>query len=134
MAAEFRRQKIPFFNECRYDLFYAGYGDSFPTAAFHAAGMTFEKRNADPYPRKTYEQYVAQWVSLSAASNARESILKNWAQSFKEAEMQGELGFLQPNFVYNQGNDIVFEVPEGEAYLLQFMLTLCFPVAIPKIH
>ncbi len=90
--------------------------------------MTFEKRNADPYPRKTYEQYVAQWVSLSAASNARESILKNWAQSFTEAEMQGELGFLQPNFVYNQGNDIVFEVPEGEypAIHVEVMFLRCY--------
>ena len=74
MAAEFNSQNIPFFNEARYDLFYAGYGDSFPTAAYHAAGMTFEKDRFAPYPIKTYEQYVAQWISLSAAALNREVV------------------------------------------------------------
>jgi hypothetical protein len=55
---------------------------------------------------------VAQWVSLSAAAVNREIILANWAASFAQAKMQGEDGYLQPNSVYNQDNDLVFEVPE----------------------
>ena len=50
MAAEFDRQHIRYFNYEPYDFFGTFYGDTVPTVAFHAAGMTFEKQSGDPLP------------------------------------------------------------------------------------
>ena len=67
------RQGIPFFNRDFYDLFYMGYGGH---RARHrlplSAAMTYEKNNATRSAR-AYEQYVAQWVSLSRARSVSAS-------------------------------------------------------------
>jgi hypothetical protein len=38
MAAEFDAQNITYFQGRSFDLFFCGFGDSFPSVAFHAAG------------------------------------------------------------------------------------------------
>lgn len=48
-----------YFNYSVYDLFYMGYGDTVPTTAFTAAGMTFEKGIADSDDQRWEEQFVA---------------------------------------------------------------------------
>ena len=40
MAEEFDRQGIPYFTGRTFDLFYAGYGDTFPTLGWNGAGMS----------------------------------------------------------------------------------------------
>ena len=55
-----------------------GYGDTVPSTGFIAAGMTFEKASGDPAPRRVYEQYLTQWVSLSAASARKQELLTAW--------------------------------------------------------
>ncbi|GAA1829587.1 M14 family zinc carboxypeptidase [Actinomadura chokoriensis] len=112
MAAEFTRQGIDFFNRDVYDLFYQGYGDSVPTSAFHAAGMTFEKGDGSPYPERVEEQYLTQWVSLSAAARNRHRILTEWRQMTVDAYRQGEAGTLEPNRIYNPPNQIDRPVPD----------------------
>ncbi|WP_433468114.1 M14 family zinc carboxypeptidase [Spirillospora sp. CA-128828] len=112
MAAEFKRQGIDFFNRDVYDLFYQGYGDSVPTSAFHAAGMTYEKGDESPYPERVKEQYLTQWVSLSAAARDRHRILTEWRQMTVDAYEQGKAGKLEPNQVYNPPNQIDRQVPD----------------------
>ncbi|HEV7934762.1 MAG TPA: M14 family zinc carboxypeptidase [Actinomadura sp.] len=112
MAAEFGRRGIPFFNRDVYDLFYMGYGDTVPIAAFNAAGMTFEKGGDSPYPARAQEQYLTQWVSLSSAAANREKILREWHQMSVEAYRQGKTGELEPNRVYNPPNQVVTPVPD----------------------
>ncbi|MFF5259369.1 M14 family zinc carboxypeptidase [Actinomadura viridis] len=112
MAAEFERQGIDFFNRDVYDLFYQGYGDTVPTTAFHAAGMTFEKGSASPYPDKFREQYLTQWVSLSAAAADRRTILSQWRRMTVDAYRQGQAGDLEPNKVYNPPNRVDRPVPD----------------------
>lgn len=112
MAAEFTRQGIDFFNRDVYDLFYQGYGDSVPTSAFHAAGMTYEKGDGSPYPERVKEQYLTQWVSLSAAARNRHRILAEWRQMTVDAYRQGEAGTLEPNQIYNPPNQIDRPVPD----------------------
>ncbi|MFD0691355.1 M14 family zinc carboxypeptidase [Actinomadura fibrosa] len=112
MAAEFTRQGIDFFNRDVYDLFYQGYGDSVPTTAFHAAGMTYEKGDGSPYPERVKEQYLTQWVSLSAAARNRHRILTEWHQMAVDAYRQGEAGRLEPNQIYNPPNQIDRPVPD----------------------
>jgi len=62
----FEIERIPYFNESVYDLFYMGYGDTVPTTGFTAAGMTFEKHNGDPISQRTPEPAVAPWASITA--------------------------------------------------------------------
>ncbi len=111
LAAEFDRQGIPYFNRDIYDLFYMGYGDTVPATGFIAAGMTYEKSSGDPIVKRAYEQYVAQWVSLSEGAVDKQSILTRWHDAWVEAFEQGEDGFLEPNEIVNPGNSIVTEVP-----------------------
>ncbi|MFI0409682.1 M14 family zinc carboxypeptidase [Actinomadura sp. 3N508] len=112
MAAEFTRQGIDYFNRDVYDLFYQGYGDTVPTSAFHAAGMTFEKGGASPYPDRVKEQYLTQWVTLSAAARDRHRILSQWRQMTVDAYAQGKAGKLEPNQVYNPPNQVDRQVPD----------------------
>ncbi len=112
LIAEFTRQGIPFFNRDVYDLFYMGYGDTVPSTGFIAAGMTFEKANGDPAPRRVSEQYLTQWVSLSAASARKRELLTAWHGAYVEAYQQGRAGVLEPNEIVNPGNELVTQVPD----------------------
>ncbi|URN02159.1 hypothetical protein LUW74_01330 [Actinomadura madurae] len=121
MAAEFKRQGIDFFNRDVYDLFYQGYGDTVPISAFHAAGMTYEKGDGSPYPERVKEQYLTQWVSLSAAARDRRRILTEWRRMTVDAYAQGKAGELEPNQVYNPPNQVDRPVPDRKvrAYFLR---------------
>ncbi|GGS46044.1 hypothetical protein GCM10010156_00880 [Planobispora rosea] len=112
MIAEFTRRGIPFFNRDVYDLFYMGYGDTVPVTGFNAAGMTFEKGGSSPIAARTFEQWLTQWVSLSAAADRRTEILTTWAGMHREAFRQGLAGELEPNKVYNPGNEVITQVPD----------------------
>ncbi|MFG1999493.1 M14 family zinc carboxypeptidase [Spirillospora sp. NPDC048911] len=112
MAKEFTRQGIDFFNRDTYDLFYQGYGDTVPTTAFHAAGMTYEKGGDSPYPERVKEQYLTQWVTLSAGVANRQKILNQWHKMAVDAYQQGVAGKLEPNKVYNPPNTIDRPVPD----------------------
>ncbi len=118
LAAEFTRQGRYFFTRDVYDLFYMGYGDTVPATGFGAAGMTYEKASEDPIEERAYEQYLTQWVSLSAAATRKQEILEAWAGAWREAYLQGRDGFLEPNELVNEtdsdGNpqEIATEVPD----------------------
>jgi len=111
MRAEFDRQHIQYFNDKVYDFFAMVYGDTVPSVAFGSGGMTFEKANAAPIAERTYEHYVAHWVSLSAAATNREQILLDWHRSWDDALAQGTLGLLQANRVNDKGNSVQRPVP-----------------------
>jgi hypothetical protein len=112
MADEFTRQGIPFFNRDVYDLFYMGYGDTVPSTGFISAGMTFEKASGDPAPRRVYEQYLTQWVSLSWGAVNADDILARWHGAWVEALRQGKAGELEPNEIVNPGNELITQVPD----------------------
>ena len=112
MQDEFDERGIPYFNYNVYDLFYAGYGDTVPANGFGSAGMTFEKTSSHPAPRRVFEQYLTQWVSLSQAAIRKQSILSGWHESWVEAQRQGEEGQLEPNFTVEPGNEVLQQVPD----------------------
>ena len=112
MAAEFDRQQIPYFTGATFDLFYAGYGDTAPTLGWNSAGMTFEQGSASPFDVKVYNQWLASWMSASAAGMQRRRVLADWHGAYVEAAAQGRAGQLQPNQVFNPGNEVEFEVPD----------------------
>ncbi|HET9723859.1 MAG TPA: M14 family zinc carboxypeptidase [Actinomycetota bacterium] len=107
----FQAEKIPYFNESVYDLFYMGYGDTVPTTGFTAAGMTFEKYSGDPIWQRTHEQFVAMWASISAGAAEKDPILTAWHDAYVQAYQEGVDGVLQPNQVYNRHSEVVREVP-----------------------
>jgi len=111
IAAQFQAERIRYFNESTYDLFYMGYGDTVPTTGFTAAGMTFEKHNGDPIDQRTHEQYVAMWASLSAGALNKDAILTAWHAAYVQAYEEGVAGILQPNQVYNPKSSVQLEVP-----------------------
>jgi Zinc carboxypeptidase len=112
MQDEFDARGIPYFNYNVYDLFYTGYGDTVPANGFGAAGMTFEKTNSHPTPQRVFEQYLTQWTSLDRAAANKAAILRGWRRSWVDAVEQGARGELEPNAVYEPGNEIVREVPD----------------------
>ena len=112
MRAEFDRQHIQYFNDKVYDFFAMVYGDTVPSVAFGSGGMTFEKANFAPIAERTYEHYVAHWVSLSAAATNREEILLDWHGSWVDALTQGAAGRLQANVVNDKGNSVQLPVPD----------------------
>ena len=112
MQDEFDERGIPYFNYNVYDLFYAGYGDTVPAMGFNSAGMTFEKTSGHPTPRRVFEQYLTQWISLSQATINKEEILEDWHDSWVEAKRQGEAGKLEPNFTVEPGNEVLQQVPD----------------------
>ena len=112
MQAEFDRQHIQYFNDKVFDFFAMVYGDTVPSVAFGSGGMTFEKANFDPIAARTYEHYVAHWVSLSAAATNREQILLDWHGSWVDALTQGAAGQLQANRVNDKGNTVQLPVPD----------------------
>ncbi len=112
MIDEFTGRGIPFFNRDVYDMFYMGYGDTVPTTGFNAAGMTFEKGNASPIAARAFEQWLTQWVSLSAAAARKTEILTTWHRMYADALKQGLDGELEPNRVYNPGNEVITQVPD----------------------
>jgi hypothetical protein len=111
IAEEMNNQKIPFFNGAPYDLYAAEYGDTVPTLAFHAAGMTFEKYNGDSIDTRVYQQFVAMWTSLFAGASQKQRILREWHSSYVDAKAQGVAGALEPNGIYLDGKALLQEVP-----------------------
>ena len=107
----FETERIPYFNESVYDLFYMGYGDTVPTTGFAAASMTFEKHNGDPIWQRTHEQFVAMWASISAGAAEKDAILTAWHDAHVQAFEEGAAGILQPNQVYNRKSTVEREVP-----------------------
>ena len=113
MNAEFEERGIPKFNYAVYDMFYAGYGDTVPAMGFNSAGMTFEKTSGHPTPRRVFEQYLTQWISLSQAAINKDEILEDWHASWVEAKRQGEAGELEPNFTVEPDNEeLLQQVPD----------------------
>jgi hypothetical protein len=120
MQRAFKRFSIPFFNGDVYDLFYMGYGDTVPSTGFNAAGMTFEKANADPASMRVQEQYTAIWATLSAAGR-RHSLVREWRAEHVKAAREGRRGKLEPNRLYWEGVAIENQVPDRRVrhYFLQ---------------
>jgi hypothetical protein len=101
-----------YFNYNTYDLFAMVYGDSVPSTAFTAAGMTFEKGLADPDHIRQLEQFVAGWTSIKTAAANKDTILREYYQAHQSAIAEGKVGFLEPNVVYAPGNELVHHVPD----------------------
>jgi Zinc carboxypeptidase len=112
IAGEFDRQGIKYFHGAPYDFFAIVFGDTVPTAGFHAAGMTFEKENGDPISEREHEQFTSIWASLAAGAAARSSVVAGWHGSFVKAYLEGVAGQLESNDVFEPKHDLYQAVPD----------------------
>ena len=88
------------------------FGDTVPTAGFHAAGMTFEKENGDPIGEREHEQFTSIWASLAAgADGARRLCSPTWHASYVDGPQQGAAGTLEPNAVFEPRHELYQAVP-----------------------
>ena len=108
--------KFDYTNYTTYDLFAMIYGDTVPSTAFGAAGMTFEKGGSSPYTEKQFEQYTLQRASLDAAVVNKDELVTEWASQFREAIAQGADGVLEANLVVQPTNKVEFQVPPQKVY------------------
>jgi hypothetical protein len=113
-AAE--REGFDYTNYTTYDLFFMGYGDTVPSTAFGAAGMTFEKGGQSPYAEKTAEQFATQDATLTAAAQHKSRLLQEWARQWPRAARQGRAGALEPNLVVQPQNEVRFQVPRVKVF------------------
>jgi hypothetical protein len=111
LATEFERQKIRYFNFEPYDFFGVFFGDTVPTDAYHAAGMTIEKNNGDPLAQRLHEVYTVAMVSLFEAGTNKARILREWHASWVDAFQEGVAGELEPNAVFQKGHRLREPVP-----------------------
>lgn len=98
--------------EAGFDLFYPGYGDTFPIMRFGAAGMTHEVGQAAPFADQVDKHVTAGLAALRASARARQRINTEYHQQFVDAAAQGAACALQPNHVENPGNELTFHVPD----------------------
>ena len=114
MIDEFTKQDIPFFNYDIYDLLYMGYGDTVPDNRLPRRGhdVREEQRRPDPGPGARAVRRI--WTSLDALAGRKDSVLKGWAASYRQAYNEGVRGKLEPNAVFAPGSVLEQEVPERE--------------------
>ncbi|WP_040161004.1 M14 family zinc carboxypeptidase [Mobilicoccus massiliensis] len=95
-----------------FDLFYPGYGDTYPVLRHGAAGMTHEVGQAAPFADQVDKHFTAGITALRATARARQRINTEYHQQFVEAQAQGRACTLQPNHVDNPGNTVQRAVPD----------------------
>ena len=74
--------------------------------------MTFEKDYRDPLRDRTSEQFLAMWASVVQGANGGRAYVRQWHESYVTAYEQGVAGKLDPNGIYNEGNELTQEVPD----------------------
>lgn len=112
-AAAFTALRLSFETyEAGFDLFYPGYGDTFPLLALGAAGMTYEVGQEVPLADQVRKHYVAAMASLFAGAGQRRPILDRYHAQWGEALQQGRECLLQPNRVDNPGKTVQFTAPQ----------------------
>jgi hypothetical protein len=112
IAEQFDAEGIKYFHGAPYDFFAMIFGDTVPTAGFHAAGMTFEKENGDPIVEREHEQFTSIWASIGAGAAIRQSIIDDWRASYVAAYEQGLAGTLEANAVFEPRHDLYQPVPD----------------------
>ena len=111
IAEQFDEEGIQYFHGAPYDFFAMIFGDTVPTAGFHAAGMTFEKENGDPIVEREHEQFTSMWASVTAGAAARDDVVSGWRASHVQAAQQGAAGLLEPNETFEPRHDLYQPIP-----------------------
>jgi hypothetical protein len=103
VSSEFDRHRIAYYTEERFDFWYPGYGDSWPTYNGALAG-TFEQASLRGLVRKRYDEkifhyhdaiwhhFLSTFAVCKLGANSREERLRDWYRFRKSAIDEGEIG------------------------------------------
>jgi Zinc carboxypeptidase len=111
IAAAFDLEDLKYHHGAPYDFFASIFGDTVPAIGFHGAGMTFEKDYRDPLRDRTHEQFLAMWASVFQGATGGSAYVRQWHESYVNAYQEGLAGTLEPNAIYNAGNELYQDVP-----------------------
>ena len=109
----FNDQSDYYQNYNEYDLFTPEYGDTVPSLLMGAAGMTYEKGNANIYSRQIYDHYLAIDTTINVTANDKVNILSGWVKQWGEAVQQGANCQLQQNSLVSPLHDHIQQQPQG---------------------
>lgn len=98
-------------NYSQYDLFSPEYGDTVPSLIMGAAGMTYEKGNAEVYSKQVYDHYLAIDTTINTIANDKIATTRAWVQQWQDAVQQGANCELQPNKLVSPLHDELAPVP-----------------------
>jgi hypothetical protein len=98
-------------NYSQYDLFSPEYGDTVPSLIMGAAGMTYEKGNAEVYSKQVYDHYLAIDTTINTIANDKIATTRAWVQQWQDAVQQGQSCELQPNKLVSPLHDELTPVP-----------------------
>jgi hypothetical protein len=107
----FNDQSALYRNYNQYDLFTPEYGDTVPSLIMGAAGMTYEKGNAEVYSRQVYDHYLAIDQTINVIADDKVSTTREWVKQWQDAVEQGEQCTLQPNKLVSPLHDQLDPVP-----------------------
>jgi len=102
-------------NYNQYDLFTPEYGDTVPSLIMGAAGMTYEKGNAEVYSKQVYDHYLAIDTTINTIANDKIKTTQAWVSQWREAVQQGENCELQPNKLVSPLHDELTPIPAGKS-------------------
>jgi hypothetical protein len=112
IASAFDQEGLKYHHGPPYDFFATIFGDTVPAVGFHGAGMTFEKDYRDPLRDRTFQQFLAMWSSVFQGASGGSSYVRQWHESYVTAYEEGLAGTLEPNGIYNEGNELAQDVPD----------------------
>ncbi|WP_210495384.1 M14 family zinc carboxypeptidase [Patulibacter sp. SYSU D01012] len=98
-------------NYSQYDLFTPEYGDTVPSLIMGAAGMTYEKGNAEVYPKQVYDHFLAIDTTINTIANDKVATTRAWVEQWQDAVQQGADCVLQPNKLVSPLHDEVNPIP-----------------------
>lgn len=107
----FNDQSALYRNYNQYDLFTPEYGDTVPSLIMGAAGMTYEKGNAEVYSRQVYDHYLAIDQTINTIADDKVDTTREWVKQWQEAVEQGAACTLQPNKLVSPLHDQLDPVP-----------------------
>jgi hypothetical protein len=114
-------------NYSQYDLFTPEYGDTVPSLIMGAAGMTYEKGNAEVYSKQVYDHYLAINQTIDVIANDKVNTTRDWVRQWNDptidpttdqpigAVEQGRKCELQPNKLVSPLHDELAPIPPGQS-------------------
>ena len=113
LQQRFNDQTSAYQNYNTYDLFTPEYGDTVPSLIMGAAGMTYEKGEAEDYGKQVYDHYLAMDTTVNTVANDKPALTRRWVEQWQEAVDQGARCELQDNVLVSPLHDKISQQPRG---------------------
>src|SRR4051794_22847762 len=113
LQQKFNDQTSAYQNYNTYDLFTPEYGDTVPSLIMGAAGMTYEKGEAEDYGKQVYDHYLAMDTTINVVADDKPTLAAAWVRQWQEAVDQGARCQLQDNELVSPLHTTIAQQPSG---------------------